>query len=109
MVLIAGLVSGAAGGDSIKDLRAGREDPTQPERWSVAQPNMAMDLPNLNSVLLGSGRKLAVLDGQVMAEGETRAGMKLWKVESDRVVLTLHNSAPVTVRLDKTNVIKESR
>jgi MSHA biogenesis protein MshK len=96
-------------GDSARELRAGREDPTRPERWSSVQPQAQMELPTLSSVLLGNGRKLAVLDGRVMAEGETRAGMKLWKVESDRVVLSMNEGAPLTVRLDKTNVIKEKR
>ncbi|MCB1684754.1 MAG: hypothetical protein KDI31_09720 [Pseudomonadales bacterium] len=103
------LISSVATGDSVRDLRAGRGDPTRPERWSAVQPQARMELPTLSSVLLGSGRKLAVLDGRVMAEGEIRAGMKLWKVESDRVVLTLNDSAPVTVRLDRANVIKENR
>lgn len=109
LALFGCLFAGAASGDSVRDLRAGREDPTRPERWSEARPAAQLQLPVLSSVLLGSGRKLAVLDGRVMAEGETRAGMKLWKVESDRVLLSLNDSSPVTVRLDRTSVIKENR
>ena len=90
-------------------MRAGRDDPTRPERWMVESQQARPELPTLSSVLHGGGRRLAVIGGRVMAEGELREGVKLWKVEADRVVLSMGDGPPVTVHLDKSKVIKEVR
>ena len=94
---------------SAEDARAGRGDPTRPEQWMVTEYRSSVIAPTLSSVLIGGGRRLAVIDGRVMAEGEEIAGMRLRKVETDRVVLSTADGVPITVRLDGNQVIKEVR
>ena len=86
-------------------------DPTRPPgarvRSTVVQASTAV--PELSSVLIGADRRLAVIDGKVMAEGEVRAGVKVWQIKADRVVVSVAGSKPVTLLLDKARIHKEVR
>ena len=85
-------------------------DPTKPMAYSPATAPVAMaGTPQLSSVLVADDRRVAVLNGHLMVEGEERAGVKLWRVQADRVVVSVAGREPVTVRLDAGRVYKEQR
>ena len=89
----------------------GLEDPTRPlvSRSSEPRARTQVELPQLTSVLIGKDRKLAVIDGRLMSEGEERQGVKVWKIEGDHAVISLEGRGPVTLTLDNARVHKESR
>ena len=88
-----------------------RGDPTRPQHHvstgAVASANL--ETPTLSSVLIGKGRKLAVIDGAVMSEGDEKAGIKLWKIESGRVVVSRSSGARFTLELDNSSMRKEAQ
>ncbi len=87
------------------------KDPTRPE--GLAEPvtgrSANVVLPTLNSVLIGDDRKLAVIDGRIMAEGDVSNGVLVRRISADRVVVTLNNSPQVTLLLDAVGIHKEAR
>ena len=89
---------------------AGR-DPTRPPSARVLGPvvQASTAVPELSSVLIGADRRLAVIDGKVMAEGEMRSGVKVWQIKSDRVVVSVAGRKPMTLMLDKARIHKEVR
>ena len=99
----------AAEGRAVNDVRDGREDPTRPEQWVSTKTVSGVAVPKLNSVLIGGERRLAVIDGRVMSEGERRGGVTLWKVEADRVEVSLAGGGRVTLRLARKGMNKEVR
>jgi len=70
-------------------------DPTRPpaearlpQAGEAAEQPSAPQLPQLQSVLIGShGREVAVIDGQTVRKGEKFNGAVLVKVSKDKVVL----------------------
>ncbi len=87
-------------------------DPTRPEGFSHRATGVSgapVTLPQLSSVLIGDDRKLAVIDGRVMAEGDVENGVRVRRISSDRVVVALEGDAQVTLLLDRTEIHKEVR
>ena len=86
-------------------------DPTRPPFHTAVSTQAGPDqgLPTLSSVLLSDDRRLAVLDGRVMSEGEERSGVKVWKIKHDRVVVSVAGQEPVTLMLDTKRIHKELR
>ncbi|MDH3641938.1 MAG: general secretion pathway protein GspB [Gammaproteobacteria bacterium] len=102
------------GGATVSEESAGAavvRDPTRPPGARVRGPvvQTSTTVPELSSVLIGADRRLAVIDGKVMAEGESRAGVKVWQIKADRVVVSIAGSKPVTLMLDKARIHKEIR
>lgn len=64
-------------------------DPTRPLNYQPVAKAQALKL-RLNSVLLSGKRRLAIINGQSLREGETLAGSKLVvkRIEANQVVLT---------------------
>lgn len=65
------------------------QDPTAPLAGSgaAASPSKDAGLPRLQSVILGSGPALAVLDGQSYRVGQQVNGFRLVGISADSVVL----------------------
>jgi MSHA biogenesis protein MshK len=86
-------------------------DPTQPSTYSAASPEVSQltGVPTLSSVLIGAERRLAVVDGTVLSEGEERAGLKVWEIKPDRVVVSVAGQKPMTLMLDAGRIHKEVR
>ncbi len=87
-------------------------DPTRPE--GLARPvsgvsGKTVSLPKLSSVLIGNDRRLAVIDGHVMAEGDVSNGLRVRRINSDNVLVTLDDLSSVTLLLDKVGIHKEVR
>lgn len=67
-------------------------DPTRPLLVSaqVATATGAVpDRPTLASVLIGPERRVAVIDGRRMSEGEEREGIKVWRIRPDGVEVSI--------------------
>ncbi|MDZ7670263.1 MAG: hypothetical protein U5Q16_12890 [Gammaproteobacteria bacterium] len=88
----------------------GLRDPTRP--LTAAAPAAVPDQrgrPVLQSLLIGPDRRLAVIDGQPMSEGEERRGMKLWEIHANGVVVSVNGSAPMRLSLTHAGMHKEIR
>ena len=88
-------------------------DPTKPPVQAVVAKVHAVpdQIHTLTSILIGQQRKLAVIDGNTMSEGDTYNGIRLVKVNSDSVdVRTIVRlSAKVTrLHLTPANRYKEA-
>lgn len=89
----------------------GLTDPTRPLRGASSTPGRTDpgEVPQLTSVLISAERRLAVIDGAVLQEGEERDGLKVWKISADRVVVSVAGRQPVTLLLDKARIDKDLR
>lgn len=72
-------------------------DPTRPLQETVPTQRVLPAL-KLNSVLISEQRRLAVINGQTVAEGEQVGGAKVLRISSDRVLLQ-RAGQPVEIRL----------
>lgn len=75
-------------------------DPTRPLAATVRatatpaatpQPAAPVVVPELQLVLVGGGRRYAVIDGELLAEGEAIRGLTLLQIVNDAVVLKTPN------------------
>lgn len=77
-------------------------DPTRPLQETVSTQR---ELPalKLNSVLISKQRRLAVINGQTVAEGEQVSGAKVLRISSDRVQLQRAGQS-VEIRLHSSQI-----
>ena len=93
------------------------KDPTQPptaQRPRAPSSNPAaapkLKLPVLSSILTSNERKLAVINGKLVREGDLVAGMRVVQVAKDEVQLKSSKQARALVlRLPKSNIGKDYR
>ncbi|MEQ8857031.1 MAG: general secretion pathway protein GspB [Pseudomonadales bacterium] len=87
------------------------EDPTQPLRATGSGKSGAAppQRPSLSSVLIGQDRRFAVIDGRRMTEGESRAGIKVWEIRADRVVVSVNGSPRMVLEIGNSRMHKELR
>ena len=85
-----------------------RRDPTAPERWtpaaSVVEP---ADLPVLSSVLISEQRRLVIIDGQLLGEGEQSGDIRVWQIKPDHAVVSIGGGSATRLWLDKHDLNKE--
>ncbi len=88
-------------------------DPTRPDGFAQSLTGVSgktmVSLPRLSSVLIGDERRLAVIDGRVMAVGDVSNGIRVRSINRDRVVVTMDSRTPVTLLLDTVGIHKEVR
>lgn len=93
------------------------KDPTQPpgnaRRQVVSNGvvvNKPVAVPKLSSILTSDERRLAVINGKLVREGESVAGMRVIRVAKDEVQLQSNKQAQALVlRLPKSNIGKDYR
>ena len=71
----------------------GIEDPTQPQTSLKRSSQKSTLLPELTSILYSTDRKWAVINGEVLTEGELINGFELSAIERHQVVLVRHNKS----------------
>ncbi len=64
--------------------------PTAP---ATAPPAPPLVLPRLQMVLTASDRRYAVIDGELLAEGEIIQGIRVLKINGDAVIVTTPNGS----------------
>jgi MSHA biogenesis protein MshK len=87
-------------------------DPTRPLRPSVSTAPAASAervRPTLESVLIGAGRRVAVINGRRMSEGDVQQGVKVWEIRPDGVVVSVDGSPRMTLKIGNVRMHKESR
>lgn len=92
------------------DARA-LKDPTRPLRAPAVTAPAASGraLPTLDSVLVGSDRRLAVIDGMRLGEGDERDGIRVWEIRSDAVVVSVDGSPRMVLTIANGRMRKELR
>ncbi len=103
------LVMMSVGG--VANVSAPMSDPTRPLRApaAAAAPVSARERPSLDSVLIGPRRRVAVIDGQRMSEGESRSGIKVWEIRPDSVVVSVNDSPRLVLEIGNSRMHKELR
>lgn len=83
-------------------------DPTRPPAVEAAAA--APTAPaRLQSILVGAERRLAVIDGELLAEGEAAAGFKVEAVLADEVRVRLADGSLRSLALETHTTRKEQR
>ena len=111
-----GIYASMSGLCSVSALSApGAADPTRPKEYSRATDEQThagkpASRPRLSSVLIAPNRRLAVIDGRLMTQGERRGGLRLKKILEDRVILRVEGqSQDLTLTLGSPDMQKEVR
>ena len=89
-----------------------RLDPTRPMEFKprAAVAEGTRSLPRLTSILIGERRRVAVIDGQLAAVGESVAGATVREIAPTHVVVGMGEPEErVVLRLDRAEIVKESR
>ena len=90
----------------------GRLDPTRPGAFKsrTVVADTAEEMPKLTSILIGESRRVAVIDGQPAAEGETVGGARVHSIEPTHVVVGVGvPEERIVLRLDRADIVKEMR
>ncbi len=85
------------------------QDPTRPNgfRAPQAQPVQQRSF-DLASIIIGTDRKIAVIDGQARQEGQTFEGVRLRRIYPDRVELVDQGRVRI-LRLDTLPQVRSSQ
>lgn len=85
------------------------EDPTRPQGRQIAPAEVEEQRSfGLSSIVYGSGRRVAVIEGVPRNEGETFDGVRLRRIHPDRIELVV-NGQVHQVHLAMPQVIRTSR
>jgi hypothetical protein len=90
----------------------GLKDPTRP--LAAAAPKVSASgaertHPILESVLIGAGRRVAVINGRRMTEGDEQQGVKVWEIRPGEVVVSVDGSPRMTLEITNSRMHKELR
>lgn len=85
-------------------------DPTRP-LGSGAAVITAGDAvrPSLDSVLIGPGRRVAVIDGRAISEGEARGGVRVWRITPQGAEVSVGDGPRLRLDLKPSGMHKEPR
>ena len=88
------------------------KDPTRPLRApapGVVAADPAGPRPRLNSVLFGPDRRVAVIDGRRMTEGDSHGAVEVMTIHPDRVVVRQAGVGRLVLKLTNADMHKELR
>ena len=83
-------------------------DPTRPERWQAPAASGAAPAGpklTLSSVLIGSDRRLAVIDDELVGVGDSVSGYRVIEIQAHSV-LVASSGGTARLQLDPNNVRK---
>ena len=85
-------------------------DPTRPlGPGATALPAADSGRPALDSVLIAPGRRVAVIDGRAISEGESRGGVRVWRITPDGVEVSVGDGPRLRLDLKHSGMHKEPR
>lgn len=88
------------------------KDPTRPLRapaGAATPADPAGPRPRLDSVLFGADRRVAVIDGRRMTEGESHGAVEVVSIQPDRVVVRQAGVGRLVLQLTNADMHKELR
>ena len=87
----------------------GYEDPTRPPADITLPAAVLSDSQNpvLSSIVYSEQRRLAVIDGQIFLEGQSKGGVALVEVLPDNVLVQIGLEEPFTLHLGSGQINKE--
>jgi MSHA biogenesis protein MshK len=85
------------------------EDPTRPPlvRATGSAAASIEQLPILSSIVYSEKRRLAVVNGHLLSEGESKEGIALLHVAPDNVRVRLGGASQITLRMSSGLIKKE--
>ena len=83
------------------------EDPTRPPGKPALRAKPASASVQLDYVLFSEQRRIAQINGRLMSEGDTVAGISLEQVTADGVIVRVGNGEPKRLSLSSIKVHKE--
>lgn len=85
------------------------QDPTRPSGFnSVAEPEDTEESHALGSIIIGPGRRIAVIDGQPRMEGQTFNGVRVLRITPGKVELRVDGEVKV-LQLEALPTIRSSQ
>ncbi len=88
----------------------GLSDPMRPNWYGLkAKAKKLPRIPELSSIIASDDRRLAVINGKVMREGERKNGVLLRQVLPDRVLVVTADRQLHALKLSKPKIGKEPR
>ncbi|MGI9328048.1 MAG: hypothetical protein ACR2PZ_22700 [Pseudomonadales bacterium] len=88
----------------------GLSDPMRPNWYGLkAKAKKQPRIPELSSIIASDDRRLAVINGKVMREGERKNGVLLRQVLPDRVLVVTADRQLHALKLSKPKIGKEQR
>lgn len=93
LLLLLGVVVGSVLAGPVLAL----DDPTRPSGFQAPAAEAPKPQANfsLDSIMIGSGKRLAVINGQMVREGQSLEQARVVKVAPDRVVLSVNGQQRV--------------
>ena len=71
------------------------QDPTRPLLYRAPVANV--ESVQLNSILIASGRRLAVINGKPLAENDSMDGLQVVRIEKDRVTVSKNGKIQILI------------
>jgi len=91
----------------IEDSSRAIKDPTRPISMVQIRQSHNKVLPALKSILNSQHRRLAIIDGHVLAEGDEVAGIRLLEIDGYGVVLSVDGGVPISIPLGTVSIRKD--
>lgn len=87
------------------------EDPTRPPlaKGSASTEVALQQLPVLSSIIYSDSRKVAVVNGHLLGEGESKEGIALLHISPDNVRVRVGGAQQVTLTMNAGLIKKESK
>lgn len=85
------------------DERPVLTDPTQPNWFGLSKAKSKPKGPVLNSLVTGTKRRIAVINGELMREGDSRNGITIEEILADRVLITTSAGSKKVLKLKTPN------
>ena len=84
------------------------QDPMRPPSWIKQKPAISVKGKSikLQQILISKDRRIAVINNQVLKEGQTVAGMKITKIEAEQVIFRRAGVNKVIKLLPATKEVK---
>lgn len=79
-------------------------DPTLPNWFGLTKTKKKSSSLVLNSLVTGSQRRLAVINGELMREGDTHKGFTLDQILEDRVLITRKSGKKQVLKLKNAKI-----
>lgn len=100
----------SSGAGAASEPSQGKNEPDQTELFDPTQPNwFGVNIKRktqrsliLNSLVTGAKRRIAIINGELLREGDSYRGLRLTQILNDRVLLKNSAGKIITLKLERT-------